>query len=168
MLIKETKGIKGQVRWELFDKNHKLKASGVSHNLVVNEGDDYLVDQLATTPAQDAMAYMALGTGYTAVAKDDTWLESGYADNGKALDATYPQIKAGGGNENILQYKTTFDAGEATQNGIDEILISNAAPEGGGGEPTGQILARAQITPEVNKAASDTLVATWELTFLGA
>jgi len=168
MLIKERKGIKGKMSWWLYDKNHRLKAKGAVHNLVVDEGDDYLVDQLATTPAQDAMAYMVLGTGYTSVAKANTWLEAGYASNEKALDANYPQIKAGAGNENILHYKTTFAAGEATANGIDEVVISNAASEVDGSEPAGQILARAQLSPEVNKAAADTLVCEWEISFLGA
>lgn len=158
----------------LFDDEGNVKQECRIDNLVVDEGDDYLVDQLASA-AIDAMDCMALGDGYTSLAKGDDWLTAGYAGNGHdtvnegGLDAGFPKIKPGGGNENILQYQATFEAGYATKNGIDEAIVSNVNPDGSGGDPgSSTILAHGQITPEVNKGASDSLVLVWEVAFLGA
>ena len=159
----------------LFDSEGNVKQESRIDNLVVDSGDDYLVDQLATTPAIGAQDCMALGDGFTSLAKGDTWLTAGYATNGHdtvgegGLDAGYPKIKAGGGNENILQYQATFGAGYATKSGIDEAIVSNVNPDGSGGDPGGSaILAHGEISPVVNKGASDSLVLVWEVTFLGA
>lgn len=148
---------------------------GQINNLVVNEGDDYLVDQLATTPAINAMDCMALGTGWPAATKADTWLTTPFAGNGHdtvnqgGFDSGFPKIKPGGGNENILQYQSVFEPGYATQNGIDEAIISNVNPDGSGADPgSSTILAHGEITPVVNKTSLCKLTLLWELTFLGA
>ena len=172
----ESVGLNGKSGvYMLFDKDGQIKQSGKVDNLVVNDGDDYFVDQLANTPVITAMDCMVLGTGWTAAAKGDTWVTTGFAGNGHdtigegGLDTGFPKIKPGSGNENILQFQSTFNAGYATQNGIDEAIISNANPDGSGGDPGGStILAHGELSPTVNKGASDSLVIVWEITFLGA
>lgn len=173
----ETMGLSGKSgAYLLFDKEGQLKQSGRVDNLVVDDGDDYLVDQLADTPAITAVDCMVLGTGGgTGPTKGDTWVNTGFAGNGHdtigegGLDSGFPKVKPSSGNENILQFQSTFNAGYATQNGIDEAIISNTDPDGSGGDPGGStILARGVLSPTVNKGASDSLVIVWEITFLGA
>jgi len=172
----ESMGLSGKSgAYLLFDKDGQLKQSGRIDNLVVDEGDDYLVDQLASSPAIGAMDCIVLGTGYSSITKGDVWVTTGFAGNGHdtigegGLDTGFPKIKPSSGNENILQFQATFNAGYATQNGIDEAIISNVNPDGSGGDPgSSTILAHGQLTPEVNKGASDSLVVVWEITFLGA
>jgi hypothetical protein len=117
---------------------------------------------------------MVLGTGWTSASKADTWVTTEFANNGGdtsnqgAFDSGYPQIKSGSGNENVLQYRSTFEAGYATENGIDEAIIANSNPDASGAETAGQILAHGRINPAVNKGANDELIVTWEITFLGS
>jgi len=173
----ESMGLSGKSgAYLLFGEDGQLKQSGRVDNLVVDDGDDYLVDQLADTPAIGAMDCMVLGTGGSvAPTKGDTWVNTGFAGNGHdtvgegGIDSGFPKIKPGSGNENILQFQATYNAGYATQNGIDEAIISNTDPDGAGGDPGGStILARGVLSPSVNKGASDSLVIVWEITFLGA
>lgn len=169
MNVKEKSGISGIVRWELRDEDGKVKQSGENHNLVTTEGDNYSASYIAGAVPL-AMGFMVLGTGYTATTKTTTWLTTGYAGNGKALDST--AIKAGGGaNSKIVVYTCTFAAGQATANGIDEVCLTNENSDASGADPNGAgslTMAYAQITPEVNKGAADSLVISWSITFLGS
>jgi len=168
-VLKGITRITGKVKWTLHGPDGKIKQEGENHNLVVTEGDNFIADQLATTPAISQMGFMVLGTGYSAAAKGNVWVTTGYSGNSYALDATYPKIKGSGTDAKIVQYQCTFEAAEATANGIDEVIISNVTAEADGSHPAAStILAYAQITPEVNKGAADTLVVLWEVTLLGA
>lgn len=166
--------IKGIIRYTLFDEQGKIKQSGESTNLVTNQGDDYYVDQLSDSGGSAAQAFF-LGTGTTAVAKGDTWVEGYYAGNGSTgageggvAITTHPTA----GSENTLRYTGTFAAGYGTENGITKIGIANmiAAADGNGtpNATTSFFIAHGTITPTVNKGASDVLVVTWDHTFLGA
>lgn len=160
----------------LFDSEGNVKQESKIDNLVVDEGDEYLVDALATTPAIAAQDCMALGEGFTSLAKGDTWLTTGYAGNGHdtagegGLDVGFPKIKPGGGaNNKVLQFQATFDAGYATKTGIDEAIISNVNPDVDGLDPGASvILAHGEVSPVVNKGVNDSLVLVWEVSFLGA
>jgi hypothetical protein len=163
-------GVTGTIKYSLFDKNNNLKAQGINHNLVVNEGLYYLADKQLSSPAQDAMKQMVLGTGTATPGSADTWVSGPFPGNGTAL-GTAGSVSPGtiAGTLNAFRYIGTFGAGYATQNGINEAVVANSSPGTAGTEPTGQILAHALLSPgTINKGASDTLVITWDFVFNAA
>jgi hypothetical protein len=66
MPTKDSTGIRGHVKWELFDKDGNLKASGESDNLVTDTGDQYYADR-ASNIQGSAKTITAIATGTTAV-----------------------------------------------------------------------------------------------------
>lgn len=165
-------GLKGHVHYDLYDKDGNLKQRGDGCNIVTTQGDKYFVDQLSDAGAA-SIKLMALGTGTANVAKADTWVSGYYAGNGSAAagQGTVSPITNTGTAAN-LQYVGTFGAGYATQNGITRAIITNLNPSAdGNGTPNSSTtfcIAHGTITPTVNKGASDTLVVTWDISFLGA
>lgn len=157
--------IRGTVRYQLFDENDNLKAEGINQNLVVTEGLEWLADRALVTPAQDQMDQLVLGTGTATPTAGDTWVSGPFANNGAAA-GTAGSVTPGtiAGTANAFRYVGTFSPGYATQNGINEAVISNATPGTAGTEPSGEILAHALLSPgTINKGASDTLVLTWDI-----
>lgn len=161
--------IKGFVSYKLIDELGQVKQEGENHNLVVTEGDNWVASKIYGTPSP--MVQMVLGTSVTAPAKSDTWVNGPFANNGAAA-GTAGSIAVGtlAGTLNGIQYVGTFGAGYATQNGIQEAVISDTAPGTAGTEPaTGSILAHALLSPgTINKGANDVLIVTWNITFTGA
>lgn len=166
--------IKGKITYTLFDKNGNVKQEGVTNNIVTNQGDDYYVDRLSDQGAGTAKQF-SLGTGAGTPGKADTWVTGPFSNNGTAVAGsgavavtTHPTA----GSENTLRYSGTFTAGYATQTGITAVGISNMNPAAdGNGTPNGtttMFIAHGTLNPSVNKGASDTLVITWDHTFLGA
>jgi len=78
----------------------------------------------------------------------------------EAMDATYPKQKGAfaATDDNVIQYRSTFEAGDLNASGIDEALLGNGT----------DTLAYAEISPAVNVTAADTLQVDWELTILGS
>jgi hypothetical protein len=76
------------------------------------------------------------------------------------MDAGYPQTKGdwAATDDNVIVYKSTFEAGDLNSTGIDEALLGNGT----------DTLAYAEISPAVDVLTADTLVITWELTLLGS
>jgi hypothetical protein len=170
--MKEVTGLKGVVRYRLFDKDGNLKQEGKGCNIVTTQGDNYFVDQLSDSGGA-AISLIALGTGTAAVGKADTWVGGPFSGNGT--------ITAGGGSvaavtnagtPGNLEYMGTFAAGYATQDGITRAILINMNPSAdGNGTPNGSTtfcVAHGTVSPTVNKGASDTLVITWDITFLGS
>jgi hypothetical protein len=121
-----------------------------------------------------AASGMRLGTGVTAVAKTGAGahivtIGTG-TNNTKAFDATFPTSSQPGGvgTARRIQYKTTWAAGDATQNSLSEVVITNEQPLTSGGDTVGNSYSRALLSPVVNKGASDTLAVTWNHDLLGA
>ena len=172
--MKDNTGIKGKISWKLIDASGAVKEQGESTNIVTNQGDDYYVDQLSDAGGSVAQLFV-LGTGSDAVAKSDTWV-SGYFSNNGTVAGTAGQVAITthptAGSENTLRYTGTFSAGYATQNGITRVGLANmVASADGNGTPNASttfFIAHGTIDPTVNKGASDTLVVTWDHTFLGA
>jgi hypothetical protein len=159
--------IKGKVNWKVIGEDGIIKQEGETHNLVLTEGDDFIADRISTTPAITQMGYMVLGIGGTTASKAFTWVQTGWAGNSHALDATYPKLKSG--DANSVEYVCTFHAGDATKNAINEIIISNVASSGTGADPgSSQILAYCELSPSINKGASDAVVFTWTITVTGS
>jgi hypothetical protein len=140
----------------------------INHNIVTDEGDALIADLLAETPARNKLnntnARIVVGTGWTGTnPKQNTWLNN-QVGSAEQLDATYPKVKGafGAADDNVIQYRATFEAGDLNATGINEAGLANATTS------TGDLMAYAQITPAVNISLSDTLQIDWELTFLGS
>lgn len=169
--MKNVTGLKGVVRYKLYDEKGNLKQEGQGCNIVTTQGDNYFVDQLSDAGAA-SIKLMALGTGTANVAKADTWVSGYFSGNGSAAtgQGTVAPITNAGTPGN-LQLVGTFSAGYATQNGITRVVYTNLNPAAdGGGTPNGSTtfaIAHGTVSPTVNKGAGDSLVITWDITFTG-
>ena len=139
-----------------------------NHNIVTDEGDALVADHMSETDARTLVdntnGYIEVGTGFTSEAKTQT---SCLTPTGspEVMDATYPLLKGAWGvaDDNVVQYRATFEAADLNQTGIDEAaLINNATAT------AADCLAYAEITPAVNVTTADTLQVDWELTFTGS
>ena len=159
--------IRGRMAYELRGPDGRIKARGVTHNLVTANGDQYCAKKLYSAPT--AMANMKLGTAETAPDKSGvgSFIAVGdyIAGSAHACDEASP--KAGGTND-IVTFIHTWAAGEATNATINRVAIVDNVTNAGEADAT-HTLATALLNPRpVNKGASDTLKVTWNITFLGA
>jgi len=134
-----------------------------SNNIVTDQGDALLCDALSTTPARtlpnNANAEIEVGTGFVSAIKGRTGVTTG-TGSPEAMDATFPKQKGawGAANDNVLQYQSTFEAGDLNASGIDEAALGNGTDN----------LAYAEVSPNINMTVADSLIGLWEITFLGA
>jgi len=158
--------IQGHVHYDLFGPDGELKQSGDTHNIVTDKGDA-LFASLAYTAAPTFN--MKLGKTDTAASKtyDNAggWIADAdsEADAQQAMDATYPKV---GASANIVQFKVTYAAGDATATWNRVALVDSTESE-----PTDGTLTYAiALLPDkpVVKGAGDSLAITWTVTFLGA
>jgi hypothetical protein len=131
-------------------------------------GSAFGTAQGLTLPAASGMR---LGTGVTAVAKTGAGaaivtVGTG-TNNSKAFDSTWPQSSLSGSSRRI-QYKTTWAAGDATQNSLAEVVITTEQPLSQVAGTAANTISRALLSPTVNKGASDSLAITWNHDLLGA
>ena len=171
--MKTINGIKGIIRYSLYDSKGNLKQEGISKNIVTTQGNRYYVDRLASVGGGTAKIFV-LGTGNAAVGSTDTWVSGYYANNGTAL-GTGGAVTVGqnSGTSNSLQYIGTFGAGYGTvADPITRVGLTNTdASADGNGTTTGTstyFIAHGTISPSVNKGATDTLVVTWDHLFEGS
>jgi len=145
-MITDNLKLKGRVALELRGKDGQVKETREIDNLVVDAGLDFIASRMAGV-SKDVMSHMALGSGTTAAAANDTDLES-LLGSREALDSTTV-------TDNTVVYVSSFEAGDAT-GAVTEAGIFNAAT-------AGDMLCRT-VFSVVNKAADDTLSVTWTIT----
>jgi len=179
-MIRDKAGIKGFVRATVFGPDGEVKRHprtwldkllsrdgrlmiSENHNIVTNEGDALIVDMLVTTGTQTAVdnanGKIGVGTGFVSETKTTDALVTQVGID-EEMDATYPKQKGAflAADDGVIQYRSTFEAGDLNATGIDEALLGNGT----------DTLAYAQITPTVDVTTADTLQVDWELTFLGS
>lgn len=184
MFFQETQKVKGKLTVTVFGPDGMVKRHprnfiqkmlglpgcrmiSVNHNIVTDEGDALIADLMATTPARTKLdnsnGFIAVGTGWTGTTPKANTDVNTPVGSREPMDATYPKVKGafGAANDNVVQYRATFEAGDLNNNGIDEAALMS-------GSSGGDCLAYAQITPEVNVTTADTLQVDWEITFLGS
>lgn len=144
-MFKETSKVSGHLKVILKDKDGKVKETRSLKNLIVATGVNYIADRMADA-AEGAMSHMAVGTGTTAAAANDTALGT---ENGRVALTSTTQT-----NQNVV-YVATFAAGTGT-GAITEAGILNASSGG-------TLLCRT-VFSAVNKGANDTLQITWTVT----
>ena len=142
----------------------------INHNAVTNQGDAMIADWVATTATRtkvdNANGYIEVGTGWTGTSIKTNTAPNTQTGNGEAMDTGYPTVEGtsfGAADDNIVQYRATFEAGDLNSTGIDEACMGNTS-----GSSDWDCLAYAQISPAVNVTTSDTLQVDWELTFTGS
>lgn len=116
-------------------------------NLVVTAGKNHIAAKIAaTTNSPASMTHMAIGTGTTAAAADQTGL--GTEGGRVALSATNVST-------NTITYTATFPASVGTGAVTEAAVFNNS--------PGGTMLCRTTF-PAVNKAAGDSIAITWVVT----
>jgi len=142
---------------------------GVSHNIVTDQGDALIADLMSETPTQDKVdgtnGHISVGTGWTGTTPKQNEAVNTPSGSPELLDATYPKNTGtfGAANDDKIEYRATFEAGDLDATDIDEAGLGNNVVEA-----SGDNLAYGQITPAVTVGLSDTLQVDWELTILGA
>ncbi|MFA5396054.1 MAG: hypothetical protein WC346_08615 [Methanogenium sp.] len=144
--------MKGYIKIELFDKDGNVKQIVEKENTFMAVGDAHVADQLAATPAEAAMGWMAVGSGDTPFTTSSTTLTDEIDRN--ALSGGYPEQQSGG-DDNDVVYKATWAAGDAT-GALTEAGIFNSSVAG--------TMLAASTFSVINKGASDTLTITWTVT----
>lgn len=166
----EAVGIHGHGWWELRRDDGDLAELGIFTNLVTQVGDQYYGERaagIASPPAQ--ITGMQLGTGTTAVAKTGAGaaIVTLVTASLVAIDGGFPTSALSGSSRRI-QWKTTWAAGTATATGIAEVAIGNQSTGTQTAMPAANTIARALLSPTVNKGASDSLAVTWSHDLLGS
>lgn len=164
----DTSRIKGFGVVEVHDEIGNLRQSVSFENLITQVGDQVYAELGSGAGTPDVPTGMRLGTGATAAAKTGAGAAIVAYTTGSALafDATYPQSALNGSAREIT-YRRTYAAGEATENGIVEAVITNENPLTGVAGTTANTVSRATFTA-VNKGAGDTLTITWTHSFEAA
>ena len=141
----------GVMEAKLFGPDGELKARREVHNTVTVLCHQMAADQLLAAPAVVTPGWMEVGTG-TGQDADDTTLASYIAGSRTALDS-----KTRGANA-IITMVCTMGAGVGT-GAITEAGVFNVVTQN-----TTDLLLVSSFAA-VNKAAGDSLVITWTLTF---
>lgn len=180
MIVSSKSLIKGKVTVTVFDASGDIKRfeprwwekllglpgrkmQMTNHNIVTDEGDALIADIMQETPERTKVdntnGKIGVGTGFVTELKSTDALVT-QTGSDEEMDATYPKTEGdwAAADDNIVQYRSTFEAGDLNDTGIDEALLGNGT----------DTLAYAEITPAVNVTTADTLQVDWELTFLGS
>ena len=143
--FKETPKITGQLTLTLRDSNGQLIEERTVNNLVVETGRAYIASRMIGD-SLDVMSHMAIGTGSTATALD----QSALINPAGRVSITTTAI-----DSNEITYIATFGPAVGTGS-IQEAGIFNASTGG-------IMLCRAKFSP-INKTSSDSLSINWVLT----
>src|SRR6478609_2112365 len=152
--------IEGILTVEWFDERGRKYHESQQHNMITTVGDNWYVARAAALSGVPAAATgMKLGTGSTAPAKTGAGaaLVTYLAGSNKAFDATFPSVAA-----NVVTYKRTYAAGEATSAGtnITECVIVFDTIATDATSAAAATVSRALFSSPAPKAAGDALVAT--------
>lgn len=144
-MISDKIGIKGNLDVVVYDDKNQIKDTRHVPNLVVASGKNYIANRM-TSNSNVIMSHMAVGSGNVAPTTSDVNL--GNEVTRVVLDSTTL-------NGNVVTYVTTFGAGVGTGS-LTEAGIFN--------DPTtGTMLCRTRFDV-VNKANTDIIVITWNIT----
>lgn len=147
-------GIKltGSVNVKLIGPDGNVKQEHTDHNLVVTVGKDYLAAWLAAASQPgEFMTYVGLGTDNSGPASGDTALGAEFSGGGYSrADGTLSSLS------NVWTNTATFNPGNGT-GAITEAGLFSAST-------SGTMFAR-QVFSVYNKAAGDTMVVVWSVTF---
>ena len=155
-------GVIGCVRYTLFGPDGNVKQTGQNFNLVNSCGDRWIAHYMISSVVGDTRSCWAeLGVNTAAPTKGGTGLGTLLSASSIPVSASYPtRVNSfGTGTGEWVVWRYSWGAGSATCGSIGEVGMRSQA---------GSFLAHAICTPNVNKAAGDTLQIDWGWKFLGA
>lgn len=171
--VTEAMLIPGRGTYELRDEHGNLKQSGTFTNKLTDIGDAFYAERAAgigSPPGQ--VTGMKLGTGTTAPSKSGAGAAivtyTGSSTCSKPIDGTFPTSTRNAGAGTVITFRTTWNAGESTVNALAEVVITNESGPADDAGNAGNTVARALLSPTVNKGPTDVLAITWTHTLLGA
>lgn len=144
--------LKGSVRVQLIGPDGKVKQSHETHNLIVTVGKNFLATYL--TPSghgSNFFDYIALGTGTTPAASSDTALTTEFSGGGYSRSAGTIT-----NSTNTWTNTATFAPGSGT-GAVTEAGLFSASTVG--------TMFSHQVFSAYNKAAVDTLIVAWTISF---
>jgi hypothetical protein len=145
--MKDGLKIHGHLRLDLFGPDGKLKQSVEKDNIIVNNGFDFICDAIGNSSRGAVMGYISIGTSATAPGATQTALLAEAA----RVAASYSHTSA----TKVLTLVSSFAAGTGT-GALTEAGVLNASS-------AGTLLNRVTFST-INKAAGDSLTATYTLT----
>jgi hypothetical protein len=157
----EKMGIEGCVITTLIGPDGNVKQKGMFRNLVNSAGDMYIAQYMAGSIVGNVGSmYAQLGVNTTAPVKGGTGLGTLISTSSLANSSTYPvRVNSfGTGPGEWTTWRFSWGAGVATNGSIGEVGMWTQA---------NSFVAHAQVAPNVNKAAGDTLQVDWGWKFLG-
>lgn len=144
--------ITGHVKSTLIGPDGKIKAEYEGDNLVVTVGKTALAQWLTSPQSGGFMPYMGLGTSSTAPASGDTTLGAEFSGGGYSR----PFATSLTSSSNVFTNTSTFAPGVGTGAIAEAGLFSTVT--------VGTMFAHILLGP-YTKAAGDTLVVAWSITF---
>lgn len=155
--------IRGSLRVVLTGPDGTVKYDETLENMVTQVGDQYYAERAAGIAGAPAtVTGMQLGTGSTAPAKTGTGAASiGTLVAGSLVAVTLPSGSSLQAGVRRLVYSAQWGAGVATANNIQEVALVNQAVATQTVAPAAATIARALVSPIVNKGAQDTLSIVW-------
>jgi hypothetical protein len=151
-LQKDSIDLKGSVNVKLIGPDGVIKQEHTDHNLVVTVGKTYLAAWLAAAShAGEFMTWVGLGTDVSGPTSGDVGLGAEFSGGGYSRsDGTLSSLS------NVWTNTSTFAPGNGTGAITEAGLFSTST--------SGTMFAR-QVFAVYNKAAGDTLVVSWSVTF---
>ena len=144
--------LKGSVNVKLIGSDGVIKQEHTDHNLVVTVGKSYLAAWLATDPQSGSfIKFVGLGTSSSGPASGDTALGAELSGGGYSRASGVLSSLS-----NVWTNTATFNPGNGT-GAITEAGLFSAST-------SGTMLAH-QVFSVYNKAAGDTMVVVWSVTF---
>jgi hypothetical protein len=134
--------VKGALKIVLADAQGNITDEREVPNLVVAVGKNFIASRMIGV-TDDIMSHMAIGTGTTSPASNNTTLES---------EAGRVTLNSNVRTDNAIAYVATFPAGTGTGAITEAGILNNS---------TGGILLCRTTFAVINKGAADTLGITW-------
>jgi hypothetical protein len=155
-------GIRGTLHVVLTGPDGEVKYDEIIENMVTQVGDQYYAERAVGISGIAQITGMQLGTSSTAPAKTGTGAASiGTLVANSLVAVTLPTSSSLQAGLRRLVYTAQWGAGVATANNIQEVALVNQSTGTQTVAPASATIARALISPIVNKGAQDTLAITW-------
>lgn len=146
-MITESIYLKGNLEVLLLDEHNNVKDQRKINNLVVAIGKNHITSRLASNAAI-VMSHMAIGTANITPTTAQTLLLG---------ESARVSLDSSSVTNNTIAYVATFPAGTGTGTIAEAAVFNNPSAN------SGTMLCRTRFN-EVNKAAADTIVITWNVT----
>lgn len=146
---------------QVYGPDGELKQTVSFTNLITQVGEQLYGERGAGITTLATPTGMQLGTGTTAPAKTGSGSSIGTLVAGSLMPLNGTPSSSIPSSIRRITYATTWAAGSATANGISEVVLVNQATGTQTAAPASATLARALLSPSVNKSSADSLTVTW-------